>query len=56
VLSQSRVFAALPRSELGVLAEMLRVESFAKDNTVMEAGEAADNEHRQRRNLGDIFP
>jgi CRP-like cAMP-binding protein len=42
VLSQSRVFAALPRSELGVLAEMMRVESFPKDSTVMEAGEPAD--------------
>lgn len=42
VLTQSRVFAQIPRAELAVLAEMMQPESFTKGSTVFEKGEAAD--------------
>jgi CRP-like cAMP-binding protein len=42
VLSHSRVFAAVPRGDLAVLAEMMRIERFPAGSTVVEAGEAAD--------------
>ena len=36
VLSRSRVFAAVPRSDLAVLAEMMKVERFPAGSTVTE--------------------
>ncbi len=42
VLSRSRVFANVPRSDLAVLAEMMKVERYPASSTVTETGEAAD--------------
>jgi CRP-like cAMP-binding protein len=43
VLSHAKAFAAIPRADLAVLAEMMRVESFPAGAVVVEAGEAADS-------------
>lgn len=42
VLTRSSVFAAVPRADLAMLAELLNTESFEANALVMEAGEPAD--------------
>lgn len=41
-LASSRIFGKMPRSELEVLGEMMRTESFRAGSIVAEAGEPAD--------------